>query len=137
MLRFLALLILPVMILPALADDPPPAQHARMTWEQRFASANTAHDGQLTQEEAKAGYLAVARHFHEIDTEGKGYVTENDVRAWRATQKPTRPLKDPPEDPLRPRPAFRLVPADQGPANATDARALIKIGPDASDTGQH
>jgi len=133
MLRFLVFLIPPVMILPALASDPPPAQHVKLTWEQRFAAANAAHDGHLTLEEAKTGYLAVARHFREIDTEGKGYVTENDIRAWHAMQKMDRPSKEQPEDPLRARPAFRLVPADQHSAKTTDAHALLTIAPNEAD----
>lgn len=82
------LLLLATLSLPAFAADPPradpPAQHhTRMTWEQRFTQANLAHDGHLTLEEAKGGYADVARHFDDIDVAHKGYVTEDDIRAWR------------------------------------------------------
>ena len=59
-----------------------PARKARVTWEQRFAQANTTHDGHLTLEQAKAGYASVARHFADIDVAKKGFVTEDDVRTW-------------------------------------------------------
>lgn len=90
----------------------PRAKHPRMTWMQRFDAANTTHDGRLTQAQAKQGYKIVARHFHEIDTEGKGYVTQNDIRAWHALQRAARHNHDK-KDPLRPRPAFNRFAPDQ------------------------
>jgi len=54
----------------------------RMTWEQRFAEANVTHDGHLTLQQAEAGYPTIARHFHEIDADKKGYVTEEDISNW-------------------------------------------------------
>ena len=68
---------------PALAK---PAHRTRLTWEQRFAQANTTNDGHLTLEQAKAGYATVARHFQDIDLDSKGYVTKDDVRAWHKVQ---------------------------------------------------
>jgi hypothetical protein len=58
------------------------AHHARLTWQQRFEQANTSHDGHLTSDQANGGYRSVARHFRELDSAGKGYITEDDVRAW-------------------------------------------------------
>jgi hypothetical protein len=46
-----------------------------------------------------------ARHFCDIDADAKGFVTENDIRAWHAMQKAARQNRAS-EDPLRPRPAF-------------------------------
>lgn len=94
MSRFLGLLLLTALSLPALAADPPrvkaPHQHhARMTWEAHFAQANLAHDGHLTLAEAKGGDTLVAKHFDEIDTAHRGYVTEDDIRAWREQHKTT------------------------------------------------
>lgn len=43
--------------------------------QSRFASANTTHDGKLTQEQANAGMPMVAKHFDEIDVNKAGYVT--------------------------------------------------------------
>jgi hypothetical protein len=117
------LVALTVVAAPALADDKP-ANHTRMTWEERFARANAAHDGHLTLDEAKAGYKTVAKHFQEIDTDGKGYVTENDIRAWHALQKAARqaPRQD---DPLRPRPAFNRAPAEQRTMTTTHAHSVV------------
>jgi hypothetical protein len=98
------LMLLAACVQPAFADKPI-SKHPRMTWEQRFQDANKAHDGRLTLEEAKAGYKTIARHFQEIDTSGKGFVTENDIRAWHAVAK-ERHHADKQPDPLRPRPAF-------------------------------
>ncbi|HUB47703.1 MAG TPA: hypothetical protein VMB73_22220 [Acetobacteraceae bacterium] len=77
----------------AAAQTAPPAgqtkaslkQH-RMTWQQRFATANTTHDGHLTPQQAKAGYLTISRHFNEIDADKKGYVTVADVANWHKQQ---------------------------------------------------
>lgn len=94
MRRFLGLLLLSALSLPALAANPPkvkaPRQHhPRMTWEAHFGQANLAHDGHLTLAEAKGGDTLVAKHFDEIDTTHRGYVTEDDVRAWREKRKTT------------------------------------------------
>jgi hypothetical protein len=112
MRRLLGLLILPVLALPALAENPPEsgasASHAaRQTWQQHFAQANAAHDGHLTSEQAKGGFAAVAKHFDDIDVDHKGYVTENDVRAWRLMRKAAHRLTKPQEDKLPPHAAFQ------------------------------
>lgn len=104
MKQFWILLLLAACVQPALADKPV-AKHPRMTWEQRFQDANKTHDGRLTLDEAKAGYKIIAKHFQEIDTSGKGFVTENDIRAWHAMAKERR-HSDKQPDPLRPRNAF-------------------------------
>ena len=51
---------------------------------QRFAVANTAHDGRLTRAEAERGMPLVASNFDAIDIDGKGYVTLPEVRAFMA-----------------------------------------------------
>jgi hypothetical protein len=61
--------------------------HTHLSMQQRFDEANTSHDGHLTLEQAKAGYPAVARHFTAIDQDKKGYVTEDDIRAYYKTQR--------------------------------------------------
>jgi hypothetical protein len=71
----------------------PPASDAkplRMTWEQRFAQANTTHDGHLTLQQASGGYRLIARNFSAIDVESKGYVTEDDIRAWHKARRASR-----------------------------------------------
>lgn len=60
--------------------------HHRITWEQRFTQANTTHDGHLTMDQAKAGYSSLARHFAAIDQDKKGYITEDDIRAYYKAQ---------------------------------------------------
>lgn len=115
------LLLLPILIVPALAEEPPkPAQHVpRVTMEQHFTQANLAHDGHLTQDEAKGGYPAVAKHFDEIDVDHKGYLTANDIRAWqvmrRAAHRRTQPLSKPTAQPVRwDRPVAGGASADRG-----------------------
>jgi hypothetical protein len=134
-MRLLPLLLaLPLFALPALADSPPKADGAasprtRLTWEQRFAQANTSHDGHLTLEQAKAGYQAVARHFPEIDTDGKGYVTLDDIRGWHKAQRAARhQTRAAAEDGLRPRPAFQRVFPDQRQFNASAVPAAPTDG---------
>ena len=130
MRRLLCLLILPALLSPACAEEAPNAEvpashHARQTWQQRFSQANSAHDGHLTPEEAKNGFPLVARHFDDIDVDHKGYVTQNDVRAWRIMRKAAHRLAQPPEDKLRPRPAYqRHYPGQQlGPESDHAGRA--------------
>lgn len=91
-------------------EDAKPSHRAHLSWEQRFAQANATHDGHLTLEQAKGGYTTVARHFHDIDLDGKGYVTEEDVRTWHKTQRAARHSGQSREsDPLQPRPAFQRM----------------------------
>jgi hypothetical protein len=144
MCRFLALTMLSamalalVMVLPATAqdqpkDDHPAAQHARLTWEEHFTQANKAQDGHLTLDEAKSGYPTISRHFHAIDIDGKGFVTENDIRAWKALQKATRAQPHEAADALRPRNAFQLQLSAQRPLN-TDTKQTVAVP---SDRGQN
>jgi hypothetical protein len=96
--------------------DPPAAQHARLSWEQHFARANATHDGHLTLEQAKAGYVTIARHFQDIDTAGKGYVTQDDIRAWHKMQRASRhPAKASSAGDLRPRQAMQRMVAGEHP----------------------
>ena len=67
-----------------------PAPHPRVSMDQRFANANTTHDGHLTLEQAKAGYPTVAKHFTQIDTAKRGYITEDDIRAWEKAERDRR-----------------------------------------------
>jgi hypothetical protein len=103
----LALLLLPPLACPVFAQEAPPPQPARQTWEQHFTQADLAHDGRLTREEAKGGYALVAKHFDEIDVDHKGYVTADDIRAWRVIRKTTRRQARPAADSPKPQHALR------------------------------
>jgi hypothetical protein len=126
MRRVLTLLILPLLIGPALAEEPAKTDchPARMTWEQHFTQADLAHDGHLTLEEAKGGFPLVAKHFDDIDVDHKGYVTTNDIRAWRVMRKAARRLAHPPEDKLKPQHAYQRRPPDQRPVSTKWTAAL-------------
>ena len=64
------------------ADAHPP-DHARSTSNR----PTSTHDGHLTLDQAKTGYKSVARHFAAIDQDKKGYITEDDIRAYNKTQR--------------------------------------------------
>ncbi len=49
--------------------------------DERFAKADKNQDGKLTLEEAQAGMPKVAANFDKIDTQKKGYVTVDQIKA--------------------------------------------------------
>jgi hypothetical protein len=75
---------------PRSADQARPGgvdQSARQLFLDKFAGANTTGDGHLTLAQAQAGRMPViARNFAAIDVTGKGYVTLDDIAAWRRSQ---------------------------------------------------
>ena len=71
-----------------LAADPSriEAGHASGSVEAHFAAANTTHDGHLTRQQAElADWPRVARHFDEIDTEHRGWITAAEIHAFNRT----------------------------------------------------
>lgn len=53
----------------------------------KFQHANTSHDGHLTLAQAQqAHWMDVVAHFAAIDAAKRGYITFNDIIAWRADQ---------------------------------------------------
>ena len=72
------------------AATPAPAPHPRVGMDQKFTSANTTHDGHLTEDQAKTGYPTMARHFAAIDATKKGYITEADIRTWEKAERARR-----------------------------------------------
>lgn len=54
--------------------------------EQRFAQADTNHDGKLTLEEAKSGMSLIAPFFNDIDASHKGYVTLDQIKDFAKKQ---------------------------------------------------
>jgi hypothetical protein len=88
-----ALLLLSLCGVPALAQSvvpPAAAHHGRRSAAEHFADANTTHDGRLTLEQATAGYKSVAKSFNQIDVAHHGYITMDDIKAWRAAKKAAR-----------------------------------------------
>jgi hypothetical protein len=90
-----ALLIVPAVTLaspqnlPALPmppNLPPPQEMATRMIEQRFAQADTNHDGKLTLEEAKSGMSLIVPVFDQIDTSRKGYVTLDQIKEFAKNQ---------------------------------------------------
>lgn len=63
--------------------------HGKWRWAMRqfhkkFDAANTTHDGHLTLDQAKKANLKmIVANFSAIDMQHRGYVTFNDVIAWR------------------------------------------------------
>jgi hypothetical protein len=41
----------------------------------------------MTLDQAKTGYKSIARHFAAVDQDKKGYITEDDIRAYYKTQR--------------------------------------------------
>lgn len=80
---------------PAAPAASQPAHHAkrpRITLEKRFEEANTTHDGHLTRDQASASKLmrTVSENFDAVDKDHKGYVTEDDIRAWYKARREAR-----------------------------------------------
>jgi len=73
-----------------------PAPHHRLDMDERFTKANTTHDGKLTLAQAKVGLPTVARHFTEIDATNRGYISEDDIRAWMKAARERRHEAQPP-----------------------------------------
>ena len=74
--KFLAASIFAALAWPAAADDTRNEQIA-----ERFAEADTNHDGQLTLAEAEAGMPRVAANFNKIDANHSGTVTLAEIEA--------------------------------------------------------
>ena len=73
----------------------PPAQPTQTApahrFLDRFNAANTTHDGRLTLAQAEAaGMPRLVQHFGEIDTQQHGYITLQDIRAWRRQVRASR-----------------------------------------------
>ncbi len=75
---------------PPVDDGPAPGAGGRGhggAFMAKFQAANVTHDGRLTQQQAAAGGMRkVAQNFAQIDRDQKGYVTIQDLRAWRHEQ---------------------------------------------------
>jgi hypothetical protein len=107
-------MLLSALTVPVLAAGRPKSteHHARMTWEKHFTQANLSHNGHLTLHEATTGYPQIAKHFDAIDANHKGYVTEDDIKAWRAARKASH-KRSPAAEPVKPINAVQSGPASQ------------------------
>ncbi len=64
----------------------------------KFAAANTTNDGRLTLEQAQAAHMGrIAKSFAQIDTQQKGYVTLQDIKAWHDAQRQAQAGGPPPQ----------------------------------------
>ncbi len=101
-----------------------PAEH-QAAWEKRFARANITHDGHLTLQQAKAGYVTISRSFKHIDLDGKGYVTLDDIRAWHKQRSEARhKTTTPAADAVTPRPAYHRSIATRKPLNTSSQQPV-------------
>jgi hypothetical protein len=130
--RFLALMLLSTLALPAFAAGRPKSaeHHARMSLEKHFTQANLSHNGHLTLHEATTGYPQIAKHFDAIDAGHKGYVTEDDIRAWRALRKASH-KRSPAVDAAKPMNAVQSGPVSQ---KSTPAGASVTADQPAAPT---
>ena len=69
---------------PQLADpNDVQVRHVAGGVEAHFAAANTTHDGRLTRQQAElADWPRVAKHFSEIDTDNKGWISAEQIHAF-------------------------------------------------------
>jgi hypothetical protein len=69
---------------PSPSDVSPTTAPAHAKFRDKFEAANTTHDGRLTLEQARSGRMPmVVKNFAAIDADHKGYITLEDIRAFR------------------------------------------------------
>ncbi|MGA9868979.1 MAG: EF-hand domain-containing protein [Acetobacteraceae bacterium] len=75
-------------------QHPAHAKRVYMSMDKRFQAANTTHDGHLTADQARASshMHTVSANFDAIDKDHKGFVTEDDIRAWYKARREARKL---------------------------------------------
>ena len=107
------------------ASQAPAAKPHRTSWQQRFAEANTTHDGHLTLQQAEAGYRTIARHFQQIDADKKGFVTVEDIDNWHKLQRAMRHSHQ--GQMLQPRPAMQQGVMQPHPISASTAATVTPM----------
>ena len=65
----------------------PAQQNMRQQFLKRFNAADSNGDGKLTRDEAKSGMPGVYKHFDDIDSAKKGYVTVEDIAEYGAQRR--------------------------------------------------
>jgi Ca2+-binding EF-hand superfamily protein len=73
---------LSTLALSACADNDTRAQKIAEKAKERFAAADTNHDGQLSQDEANQGMPRLAAHFAEIDTNKDGQLSVDEIMTY-------------------------------------------------------
>ena len=73
---------LSTLALSACAGSDTRAQKIAEKAKDRFADADTNHDGQLSQDEANQGMPRLATHFAEIDTDNNGQLSTAEIVAY-------------------------------------------------------
>ncbi|EHP43705.1 hypothetical protein OR16_06339 [Cupriavidus basilensis OR16] len=77
-------------------QQPMNAKEAKAKFAEKFAAADTNHDGKLTKEEAQAGMPEVYKNFDAIDARKKGGVTQKQIGAyWAAKAKQRAAAQNP------------------------------------------
>jgi len=61
-------------------------KEAKAKFAEKFAAADTNHDGKLSREEAEAGMPEVYKNFDKIDTKKKGEITQKQIGAYFAAK---------------------------------------------------
>ena len=72
------------------AANPEKAAQKQAAFQKRFAAADANGDGKLTKQEADDKMPFVYKHFDEIDTAHKGFVTKDQVAAYFAKRREAR-----------------------------------------------
>jgi hypothetical protein len=86
----------PAPLQPSPAQDAAPGTHPFLD---RFNAANTSHDGRLTLQQAQAAHMLwVARNFSALDAQQKGYITVQDIQAYRQQLRATSSGPAPSQD---------------------------------------
>lgn len=82
--RAAALLIVAAMLLPlaACAQDGGRAQRFAAKAQERFAAADTNHDGLISRDEAQQGLPRIAQHFDDVDTDHDGQLSREELGAY-------------------------------------------------------
>jgi hypothetical protein len=63
--------------------------------QERFAAADTNHDGHLSREEAQSGMPFVYKHFDEIDKQKSGTITMADIAAFASERRAAKKAQQP------------------------------------------
>jgi hypothetical protein len=77
-------------------QQPSAQEQQPRTFPERFAMANITNDGCLTLRQARHGLPGVAKQFHEIDADGRGCVTLDEIRTYRQSLNAERRQQQPP-----------------------------------------